>query len=296
MSSVRPINVSPSDGAKPALDPIRFREYKILLRAERFTAPDSFHAFWKIVKHSARSLRIETLKSEKAREYRIREVVFFDTPDYTLYNNHFILRARRFYRNGWLAKDHRLAFKFRHPDREVATTLNVHPAIAAISRIRFKEELLAERGGLGGMRAIYSHGCVLVSPSDVLNQRVRDIARVFPVLQSIGIQPGAQLGVVNGIFIEEVFEEIGRIDFGNEVEAEATVAIWRNRATEAPLVGEFTYQIECDDVDKLPKRPKEQSEALYKALQLEGRDWIHMGNTKTALIYKLGNSPVINDE
>ena len=74
------------------------------------------------------------------------------------------------------------------------------------------------------------------------------------------------------------------------------MAIWRNRATQVPLVGEFAYQIELESLEKLPKRPKELSEALYKTVQLEARDWIHMGNTKTALIYKLGNAPVNNDE
>jgi hypothetical protein len=278
------------------LDQIQFRQFKILLRAECFGDPRSFFDFWKIVKHTARTLGIDTIKTDKAREHRIREVMFFDTPDYTMYNNHFILRARRFYRNVWLAKEHRLALKFRHPDREVAAAVNVHPAVPATARIRFKEELLAQRGAVGEMRAIYSHGCVLESPSDVLNQRVSDIATVFPVLQSIGIRPKAQLDVVNNIFIEEVFDQIGRIGFGDKVWAEAMVAIWRNRATEVPLVGEFAYQIEFDRLEKLPKKPKELSEARYKALQLEARDWIHMGNTKTALVYKLGNRPVHNDE
>ena len=124
MSSAPSVDLSPSGGESPALDRINFREFKILLRAERFSDPRSFHDFWKIVKHAAGSLDVETV----------------------------------------------------------------------------------------------------------------------------------------------------------------------------PLVGEFAYQIEFDSLDKLPKEPRELSEALYKALQLEGRDWIHMGNTKTALVYKLGNQPVHNDE
>ncbi len=296
MSSAPSVDLS-SAGTSPALDRIQFREFKILLRAERFADPESFHDFWKIVKHTARNLGIETVKSDKTHEHRIREVMFFDTPDYLLYNNSFILRARRFYRNGWLAKEHRLALKFRHPDRGVATAVNVHPAIPAVCKIRFKEELLPERGKAGGMRAIYSHACVLESPSDVFNQRVRDIATVFPVLQHrIGLKPKAPLEVVNNIFIEEVFEEIGRIGFGDKMWAEATVAIWRNRHTEVPLVGEFGYQLEFDSLDKLHKRPRELSDELYKALQHEAREWVHLGNTKTALVYRLGNSPVNNDE
>jgi hypothetical protein len=297
MSSAPSAEINPATGISPALDRIQFREFKILLRAERFADPESFHDFWKIVKHAAKTLGIETAKNDKAREHRIREVMFFDTPDYRLYNNNFILRARRFYRNGWLAKQHRLALKFRHPDRGAATAVNLHPAIGAEYKIRFKEELLAQRGVVGGMRAIYSHACVLESPSEVLNERVRDIASVFPVLQeAIGLSPRAPLDVVNNIFIEEVFEEIGRIGFSDKTWAEATVAIWRNRHTEVPLVGEFAYQLEFDSLDKLHKKPRELSEDLYKALQHEAGDWVHMGNTKTALVYRLGNSPVHNDE
>jgi hypothetical protein len=47
---------------------------------------------------------------------------------------------------------------------------------------------------------------------------------------------------------------------------------------------------------RTPQAAQRASEELYKAVQLEARDWIHMGNTKTALVYRMGNVPVKNDE
>lgn len=277
-------------------EPIQFREYKILLKAARFHDDAGFHEFWKVVRRTAKTLGFEAEKLEHSHETRIREVLFFDTPRFDLYNNHFILRKRTLYRHGWLEREQRVALKFRHPSREVATAVDVHPALPTPHRIRFKEELLLERGRVGGMRSIFSHASVLASPAIELTQTFAFLERVFPALATLGIPPAEPVGLVNNLVIEEVFENIGRFHFSDGVTGDATVAIWRDRATQAPLIGEFAFQIEFDRIEHLARRPKELSEAFYKALQFDAHAWIEQANTKTALIYRTGSVPVTNDE
>lgn len=287
---------SEANAAVAAPDPIQFREYKLLLKAERFPGEDSFHEFWRLVHHTAKSLGIDSSKQSRARESRIREVLFYDTPRFDLYNHHLIIRKRTLYHHGWLEKEHRVAIKFRHPDRALAEAQAIRPAQPLAYRIRFKEELLQERDRIGGMRSIFSHACVLDSPGISFARPAAELQALFPVFANLPIDPQAPVDMVNQLAIEEVFEDIGEIYFGDKVTGAATVAVWRNRATQTPLIAEFAFQIQFSRLEDLPRRPRELSENFYKALQFEAYDWLHRANTKTALVYRLGGGVVTNDE
>ena len=75
-------------------DVLQYREYKLLLHADRFSRSQQFHKFWKVTRRVAKSLGIEIRKRGKPMETHLREVIFFDTPKFRLYNNGFILRRR----------------------------------------------------------------------------------------------------------------------------------------------------------------------------------------------------------
>ena len=51
----------------------------------------------------------------------------------------------------------------------------MRPQLGGHDEIKFKEELLLERDRLGGMRSVYSHGCVLTSPNIELDRGIDDI-------------------------------------------------------------------------------------------------------------------------
>ncbi len=78
-------------------DPLQYREYKLLMHADQFSRPQQFHKFWKITRRVAKSLGIAINKRGKPMETHLREVIFFDTPKFRLFNNGFILRRRTFY-------------------------------------------------------------------------------------------------------------------------------------------------------------------------------------------------------
>lgn len=287
--------MAPNTDGHP-LDEVHYREYKILLRPERFTSPQGFRDFWKIARHTAKQLGVEGTTSPEADDNFIREVLFYDTDHFDLYNNSFILRKRTFYDKGWPRADHQLVLKFRHADSEVAAAVDVRPALDGDAKIKFKEELLLSRNQLGGIRSTFSHGVELISPRLVLDRGLEDIVRAFPALRALKVKPKSRMALVNSVAVEEIESRLGELDFGHGLEAKATVAVWRNRATEASLVGEFAFQCKFHRYKDLHKKALALSEAFYKQLQHDAHEWILLGTTKTAMVYGLGSALVTNHE
>ena len=275
-------------------EPLQYREYKLLLKSDHFTKPSHFHKFWKIARRVAKKLDIVIRKRGKPMEIHVREVIFFDTPRFRLYNNGFMLRRRMFYKKGLPQSNYELTLKFRGADRATAAAVDVQPLLKSPYEVKFKEEILLPRDGQPGMRAIYAHSCDLDSPNTIITQSFETISQVFPVLLKTGAKPKTLLSIVSAP-IEEILVNMGEIDFGGKVTAKATLAIWRNRTTQAQLVGEYSYQVKFDGPDGLRGKPKDLSEAFFKDLQVEARDWIHLGSTKTALLYSLGGAALLRN-
>src|SRR6202453_3135118 len=271
-----------------ASDVVHYREYKILLQPERFTSKRAFLEFWEDANKTMAKLGLKVESDRHAFDSQVREVLFYDTPGFDLYNNHFILRKRTFYDQGWPRSDHELTFKFRAPDLLAAAEVDVRPQLGGHEEIKFKEELLLERDRLGGMRSVYSHGCVLISPEIELERGIENITRAFPTLQKINIKPKTKLALVNNVAVEEVQNTFGMIHFHHHFKGKATIAIWRSRALERSLSGEFAFQCKFDRMEDVSKEALELSEEFYKKVQLDCAEWIKLGTTKTAMVYGLG--------
>jgi hypothetical protein len=272
-----------------AEDVIHFREYKILLHPERFTSKRAFLEFWEDAGKTIKKLGLRVDIERHAFDSQVREVLFYDTPEFDLFNHHFILRKRTYYDQGWPRKEHELTFKFRSPNLEDAAAVDVRPTIGGHDEIKFKEELLLERDHLGGMRNVYSHGCVLTSPEIELERGIEDITRAFPTLRRIDIKPRTKLELVNNVAVEEVQNTIGMLHFHHHFKGKVTIAIWRSRALEKPLSGEFAFQCKFDRLEEVSPEAIALSEEYYKQVQLDCAEWIKLGSTKTAMVYGLGN-------
>ncbi len=277
-------------------DSIHYREYKILLRPECFYSPERFQEYWEVVSKIAVQHGVKVRLNLKAFHRLVREVLFYDTPAFDLYRNAFILRKRTFYQDGWPREDHELAIKYRHPDFAIAASVDVHPRLPGEARIKFKDEVLPLKDKLGGIRSLYSHNCVLTSPKVVLDQGLADVAGVFPALGKIDIEPRTRIELVNNVAVEEVQVEPGTFDFGHGLEAKATIAIWRNRASEKSLVGEFAFQAKFHRLDAIHQNAKRKSEAFYRDVQTHAPDWVLLGTTKTAMVYGIGGVVAPNHE
>lgn len=277
------------------LDQIHYREYKLILRPTRFTSAQSFGDFSRLVRHAAEQLDVALFREERS-EAQIREVLFFDTPACHLYNGKFILRQRTTYKNGWPLDEHEVVLKFRHPDRDTAAAVDVRPAGRLAHLIKFKEELLPLRDGLGGLRSLFSHNCTVSEPPALRDRPFQEVAALFPALQQLEAPPDTPIQLVNGMATEEVLADLGELHFGHGLKAKANVAIWRDRGPQTPLIGEFAFQCKFERYEALHHQAKKRSEEFFRTLQLVTRDWVQLDATKTGVVYGRGCSAVTNRE
>src|SRR6516225_6566037 len=121
-------------------DEVHYLEAKLILKPDRFTSVDSFRDFGKLVQRTAKKLKVAVIADpETGLRPEVREIIFFDTPDFRLYNNAFILRQRISYVDGFPG-DPEMVFKFRHPDLQKAAALDVRPNIAGSIRSSSKRK------------------------------------------------------------------------------------------------------------------------------------------------------------
>jgi hypothetical protein len=279
------------------LDQVHYREYKIILRPERFTKPTGFHDFAKLVHHGTAELDLAYFADHTNAEHQIRTVVFFDTPKFDLYNNSFILRRRTVYRDGFPAGDSEIVMKFRNADMDLAAGIDVRPAGTDKYRIKFKEELLPLHNEVGGMRSLFSHNCVLaVDAAATEEEPIKNAAAIFPALRRVGISAKRDIDLVNHVAVEEVLADLGEVNFGHGLHAKANVAVWRNRGTLQPLVGEFAYQCKFDRFDELHKKARKRADEFFHMMQTVAADWVQVGATKTRIVYGMSGHGITNRE
>ena len=286
-----------SDEPRPAatyadgtpFDRVQYLEAKLILKPDRFTSVRSFLDFGKIVRRTAKQLGVGFIEDKKASlRPEIREIIFLDTPDFALYSNAFILRRRVSYVDGFPVGDPEIVFKFRHPDEQKATALDVRPRIEGKYRIKFKAEALPLKDEVGGYRILYSHNCQfgLSQTHQPDKNSMATLDRIFPALATLG-RSGERVGPVNGGIVEEVLLPLGQLDFGKGVLAKCDVALWRTRGEHLPLVGEFAFQVKFDRKEDIAEKQKKLVAQFYVTLQLEVEGWLALGVTKTAMVYHL---------
>jgi len=282
-----------SYGDGTPFDRVQYLEAKLILKPDRFTSVKSFRDFGKIVRQSAKQLAVGFIEDKNASlRPEIREIIFFDTPDFSLYSNAFILRRRVSYVDGFPVGDPEIVFKFRHPDEQKATVLDVRPKIEGKYRIKFKAEALPLKDEVGGYRILYSHNCQFGISQTYQPDKtsMATLDRTFPVLATLS-RSNERVAPVNGGIIEEVLLPLGQLDFGKGVLAKCDIALWRTRGEHLPLVGEFAFQVKFDRKEDIAEKQKKLVAQFYITLQREVAGWLALGVTKTAMVYRLSGNP-----
>jgi hypothetical protein len=276
-------------------DQVQYLEAKLILKPDRLTSVQSFRDFGKIVRQTAKKLGVGFIEDEKAgRRPKIREILFVDTPDFRLYDNAFILRRRISYVDGFPVGDPEIVFKFRHPDEQKTTAMDVRPKIAGKYRIKFKAEALPLKDRVGGYRILYSHNCQFGASQAHEGDRtaMATLTRVFPALAKLKKSNEEQVTLVNGGIVEEVLLPLGRLDFGKGVLAKCDIGLWRTRGEHKSLVGEFAFQVKFDRRESIAETQKKRVAQFYLTLQREVEAWLALGVTKTGMVYRLkGGEP-----
>lgn len=277
------------------LDRVQYLEAKLILKPDNFTSVQAFRDFGKIVQRTAKKLGVGFIEDREASlRPQIREIIFVDTPDFRLYNNAHILRRRISYVDGFPIGDPEVVFKFRHPDEQKAAAVDVRPNIAGKYRIKFKAEALPLKDQVGGYRILYSHNCQFgISQVHEGNRSsVTTLVKVFPALATLKKSDDEQIALVNGGIVEEVLLPLGELDFGKGIVAKCDISLWRTRGEHKSLVGEFAFQVKFDRKEDVAEKQKKLVAQFYVTLQLDVENWLALGVTKTAMVYRLkGNEP-----
>jgi len=291
-------NTTPAEGRYSdghPLDRVQYLESKIILKPDRFTSVEAFREFGRLVHGAADAAKVGFVPDAKInRRPSIREITFFDTPDFRLYNNAFILRRRISYEDGFPVGDPEMVFKFRHPDEQTAAALDVRPKIAGKYRIKFKVEILPLRDEIGGGRHLYSHNCQfgLSQMHDAHQTAMGTLAHVFPALAVLKRSDTEQVTLVNEAIVEEVMLDLGELDFGKGIVAKSDVSLWRTRGEHKSLVGEFSFQCRFERSEDFHTKARKRAEQFFVTLQHTVADWVLLGVTKTGMVYRMkGNAP-----
>lgn len=281
-----------SDGCP--LDEVHYLECKVILKPERFTSAKVFFEFGELVQGACRRCGIGFSRKGIVLKPQIREVLFFDTADFKLYRNAFILRRRILYRDGFPAGDPEIVFKFRHPDIQKAAETDVRPDFAGDYRVKFKAEALPLRDKPGGCRLLFSHNAQfgLSQMPDGNMTPMSSLVQMLPALRALRTPGSEAIGVTNDTIVEEVQQKLGSIDFGAGIVANAEIAVWRERAWHRPICGEFSFEVKFKRGDALHDKTMDRVKELFVAVQQSARDWLYLGTTKTGLVYGLKGDPL----
>lgn len=282
--------------------PFREIEYlccKLILKPDRFISRESMFGFNKVLKETASRTGVKFDKfGLRYAPLKIREVIFFDTHDFRLYNNAFILRRRVTYIDGFPTGDPEIVFKFRHSDLQKAAETDVRPNIKGDYRIKFKCQALPLKDQLGGVRMLYSHNIQFprsrVPETEV--SLVDVLIGIFPALKHLRKDSGEKIKLVNDVIVEEILQDIGILDFGQGVTAVSNISLWRTRGEHKPLIGEFSFQLRFRERDESKLKAMKRMETFFIDLQYNAQDWIALDATKTGIIYRmLGNPPTSHE-
>ena len=168
-------------------------------------------------------------------------------------------------KTGFLSEEPEVVFKFRHPDQQQAAEVDVRPNLPRDYRIKFKAEALPLKDRLGGYRLLFSHNVQFPLSHAPGGDRMamERLAEIFPALKTLKQTKAARVSLVNQTIVEEVLQDLGTLDFGKGVTADANVALWRTRGEHLPLVGEFAFQVKFK---RRVRRARQGARALREVL------------------------------
>lgn len=277
------------------LHDVQYLECKLILKPEEFTSPAGFRKYGRLVAQAAKECGVGyDTSAAKGTGPAIREVMFLDSEDFRLYNNAFILRRRVRFEDGFAADEPEIVFKFRHPDQQQAAEVDVRPNLPADYRVKFKAEALPLKDRVGGYRLLFSHNVQFPlshAPKEGDRMAMERLAEVFPALKALKRSKTDRVSLVNQTIVEEVLQDLGTLDFGKGVTADANVALWRTRGEHLPLVGEFAYQVKFKQRADVHDKARERCAKFFVRLQQIGAAWIYLGATKTGMVYRLNGNP-----
>ncbi|HXO17257.1 MAG TPA: hypothetical protein VN909_03725 [Candidatus Dormibacteraeota bacterium] len=276
--------MSKSEEKSKAASLVTHREFKLLLKPEKFPTRRALLEFNELLAKSAKKLGVRYEPVESL-DSQLRIVQFYDTKGEDLRKNKLIFRVRQIRQGGWPDESWELTFKCRAPEYEKAAGFDTDTTLTKLQKKKFKEELV--RGDRPGtMESIYSNNVIVEYPEIQVEVPLSRLAGALPHLKTLGLDMDETLSVVAGAKVFEIQSTLGNLFFGHGVSAHATLALWARPVPDRfePLVAEFGFSTHVLGTDK-EKIGQEAADDFFKALQVPLKEYLSDGTTKTALIY-----------
>lgn len=264
---------------------VTHREFKLLLKPEKFPNRRALLAFNELLAKSAEKLGVH-YEPVEALDSQLRIVQFYDTKNEDLRKNKLIFRIRQIRQGGWPDESWELTFKCRAPEYDKAASFDTNTTLTKLQRKKFKEELI--RGDLPGtMAKIFSNNVIVEYPEIDVEFPLSRLAQALPHLATLGLDMNETLSIVAGAKVFEIQSTLGNFSFGHGVTAHATLAVWARPVPDRfePLVAEFGFSTRVRTGDDKEEKGQRTADEFFKALQVPLHDYLSDGTTKTALIY-----------
>ncbi len=271
-------------GKPGAASLVTHREFKLLLKPEKFPSRKALLEFNQLLARIAKKLGVR-YEPVEALDSQLRIVQFYDTEAEDLRKNKLIFRIRQVREGGWPDETWELTFKCRASDYEKAAEFDTDTTLPRLQKKKFKEELI--RGEVTGtMEKIYSNNVIVEAPEIAAEVPISRLADALPHLKTLGLGLDQMLRVVDGAKVFEIQSTLGTLYFGRGVTAHASLALWARPVPDRfqPLVAEFGFSTRILG-DGKEKKGQDAADEFFKAMQMPLRDYLSDGTTKTALIY-----------
>jgi len=267
---------------KRALDS---REFKILLKAEKFTdSRNGAETIWKQIKTFAVSKGFKVSESDDAYSENIREIVFLDTKNLDFFKKNLIIRKRTKYSGSTLSSNYELTIKLRVDDLKDAESSDVSSRDGLDSKSKFEEDIGMSNDIVGSMRSVYSLSNSVKKLTFEQGIKVKDYCDIFPSLTKAGINQEEDIYTVNDIVIKEYVYEPGEIKFGAGMKVTAEITVWFKADETNPFIAEFSFKYKLGK-KIISNESVKACEDFFKTLQPVLSESIHSGFTKTKMIY-----------
>lgn len=262
------------------------REYKIMLRAERFSGDEAARCrtanrFWAEFRRAVSPVVINT-RGELDDIGKARFIVFYDTASHRLNTNGYLFRERSDEPGG----DREVTLKFRHPDGYLVQDRDMATGAAGRGDTKLEQDIKDP------FQVLYSFSTkVMVSANKKLN-RMDDPGRLFPGLsKKLDQYDKAEVIRPVGNFTAKEVVLSGpefQVDERPIMHAKCGLIVWDKTDSDAskPCAVEFSFRYGDKSGDYSGDCAKRAYDAFLTLQKLS--DWVDAtSSTKTAYVYSL---------
>lgn len=252
-------------------------EMRLSLNPQYFKSPESYQAYWALVKSLASDRGLIVKEHKKPFKEKRQINSYYDTLGKDLYKQNYILRERRKIKSG--IEQSELTLKYRIATEKLSLT-NL-PLYSSLEQIKYEEDwtgFVDGRIGKNKKELSLSH-TVKNNKGPVEARRLSNYIEMFPELNYLEINLQEPLYLVSGQVIKEISVNPGSL-YLEETELPIEICIWLSEKTDEVIAAEISWKYGLP----LDETRISAIEEFFVALQVCTKDFLIPGRTKTNVV------------